>query len=185
MRKRVLWNAPHVRLSFRISLAMFMTMIVSLAVTGCGGGGGGTLKPPGGVIIGIPKGDPNLATITGIVTDTTASATPIAGAIVKVAGTALQGVSGTNGKFAIINVPVQAVGLTVVTPSVATYYGAVVYGTKQYDDSVSCPIPVTGLQKSAIGPVTLPNSFKLYPAGSNPPYPPYTGPTNPANGCPL
>ena len=112
MRKRVLWNAPHVRLSFRISLAMFMTMIVSLAVTGCGGGGGGTPKPPGGVIIGIPKGDPNLATITGIVTDTTASATPIAGAIVKVAGTALQGVSGTNGKFAIINVPVQAVGLT-------------------------------------------------------------------------
>ena len=184
MRKRVLWNVPHVRISHRISLAMLLTLIVSLAVTGCGGGGTPT-PVNGGSSQGVPKGNPNLATIVGTVTDTTAAATPIAGAIVKVAGTSLQTTTGANGKFAIINVPVQAIGITVITPSVATYYGAVVYGTKQYDDTVACPIPVTGLQKSAIGPVTLPNTFKLYPSGSNPPYPPYTGPTTPGTGCPL
>ena len=184
MRKRVLGNVPHVRLS----LVMLMALLASLAVAGCGGGGGGgtTGGTTTGGTTGVPKGNPALATVTGTVTDTTAAQTPISGAVVSIAGTSLTATTGANGKFAIINVPVGTVGIKVLTPSVTEYYPTVSYGTspvKLYDTS-SCPIPLT-TQKSALGITALPYPLQLFPATSaSPPPPPYTGATG-ANGCPL
>ena len=177
MRKRVLGNVPHVRLS----LVMLMALLASLAVAGCGGGGGGGTPGP----TPTPTGSKSLATVTGTVTDTTAAATPISGAVVSIAGTSLKATTGADGKFSIINVPVGAVGIKVLTPSVSQYYPTVSYGTapvKLYDTD-KCPIPVS-TQVSAKGPTTIPYTLQLYPATSaSPPPPPYTGATD-ANGCP-
>jgi len=177
MRNRVLRNAPHVQ----FSLAMLLTLIASLTVTGCGGGGGGSVTPT------TPTSDPTLATVTGIVTDTTAAATPISGAVVSVAGTTLKATTGTDGKFSIINVPVGAVGVAVLTPSVNSYYGTVLYGAsgsqKQYNTQV-CPISVT-TQASKNGTSPVPYALELYPAGVNNPPPPPIGSVDPSTGCPL
>jgi hypothetical protein len=179
MRKRVLGNVPHVRLS----LVMLLALLASLAVVGCGGGGGGgtpTTTPT------VPVGSKTLATVTGIVTDSTAAAAPISGAVVSIAGTGLKATTGADGKFAIVNVPVGTVGVKVLTPSVSLFYPTVLYGTspvKLYDTD-NCPIPIV-TQISAKGPSTIPFPLQLFPATSaSPPPPPFTGATG-ANGCPL
>lgn len=174
MRNRVLRNAPHVQ----FSLVMLLTLITTLIVAGCGGGTGSVPT--------VPTSDPNLATVTGIITDTTASSTPVQGALVTVAGTSLKATTGADGRFAITNVPVGAVGINVVTPSLTSYYSVVLYGPsgsqKQYNTS-ACPIALT-TQASKNGTSPLPYPLQLYPAGINNPPPPPIGSVNPSTGCP-
>ena len=174
MRNRVLWNAPHVRISLIV-----MALTALLALTGCGGGGGGTVTPtPSG-----PASNANLAIVTGKVTDTTAAATPISGAVVSIAGTSLKATTLADGTFSIINVPVGTVGISVLTPDVTKYQGTVVFKGLQYDSQL-CPITlVTIASGTAKTPTPLAANLQLYPnsAGNGPPAPPAT---NTVNGCP-
>lgn len=176
MRKRVLRNVPHVRLS----LVMLLTLFASFTMTGCGGGSSSNNNSG-------PVSDPTLATVTGIVTDTTASGTPVQGAVVSIAGTSLKATTGADGKFAIINVPIGVVGVAILTPSASTYYGTVLYGAsgsqKQFDTQV-CPLGLA-TQPSSKGTSPLPYAAQLYPAGAGNPPPPPIGAVNPTTGCPL
>ena len=173
MRKSVLWNLSHVR----VALALLFALAGSLTINGCGGGGGGssTTTTTGST------GDPTKATVTGIVRDTTTTAAPIVGATVSIAGTSLSAKTGADGKFSIINAPVGSVSLIVTSPDPTVYYGTVLYNTKLYNDPAKCPIAVTTHASSA--GTSNAGTLQLYPAGTNPPAPPYTG-TVDANGCP-
>ncbi len=170
MRKSVLWNLPHVRLSF----ALLFALMGSLSISGCGGGGGGspTPKPPQ-----TTTGDPTKAAITGVVVDTTTSAAPVVGATVSVAGTSLSAKTGADGKFSIINAPVGTVGLIVTSPDPTVYYNVVLYHSNIYNDFSTCPLSVT-TQASSKGTSSA-GTIQLFPSGTNPPPPPYTG-----VGCP-
>ena len=168
MRKSVLWNLPRVRLSF----ALLFALMGSLAISGCGGGGGSSTPNPTPI-----NGDPTKAAITGIVVDTTTSAAPIVGATVSVAGTSLSAKTGADGKFSIINAPVGTVGLIITSPDPTVYYNVVLYHSNIYNDSSVCPLSVT-TQASSKGASSA-GTIQLFPSGTNPPPPPYTG-----VGCP-
>ncbi len=179
MRKSVLWNLSHVRLS----LALLLALMGSLAINGCGGGGGSSNNNTGGNTGGTTgtTGDPTKATITGTVTDTTTSAGPVVGATVSVSGTSFSTKTGADGKFTIINAPVGTVGVIVTTPDPNAYYGVVLYNSKLYGDPAKCPIGLT-TQASSKGTSPV-GTVQLYPGGTNPPPPPYVGALD-ANGCP-
>ncbi len=173
MRKRAQRNLPHVR----ITLALLMTLMAALVFAGCGGGGSGPSTP----VVTTPTSSATLATVTGTVTDTTAAATPIAGAAVQIVGTNLATTSAANGTFVILNVPVGTVRVAVVQPAGGQYGGYVLYQGKQYDTQL-CPLTVT-TTASGTGHTAspLPASIQLFPNVNGPPPPPATG----ANGCPL
>lgn len=177
MRKRAQRNFLHVR----ITLALLMTLMASLVFAGCGGGGGGgtpTPKPTPG-----PVSSPTLATVSGTVTDTTAAATPIAGASVQIVGTNLTATTAANGTFVILNVPVGTVRVAVVTPSPQQYSAYVIYQGKEYDTQL-CPLTLTtvasGNGKTQISS-PFPATIQLFPTTNSPPPPPNLG----SNGCPL
>lgn len=178
MRKRAQRNIPHVQLT----LALLMTLMASLVLAGCGGGGGGgTPTPPNPT---TPTSSATLATVTGIVTDTTAAATPVAGATVSLVGTSLTTKTGTDGKFVFYNAPVGTVRIAVLTPNPAVYYGDVEYQGKEYNSQM-CPITITTIASGRNGTVSpLPASLQLFPnsAAGGPPAPPLT--SIDANGCP-
>lgn len=166
MRKSVLWNLPHVRLS----LALVFALMGSLAISGCGGGGSSNPNP-------TPKptntGDPTKAAITGTVVDTTTAAAPVVGAVITVAGTNLSAKTDASGKFSIINAPVGSVGLIVTVPDATVYYTILVYNSKIYNDTSQCPLSVS-TQASSKG--TSPaGTIRLYPANLPPPPPPPAG----------
>ena len=176
MRKRAQRNIPHVQLT----LALLMALMASLVLAGCGGGGGGTPTPTPNP---NPVSSSNLATVTGVVTDTTAAATPVVGATVSLVGTSQTKTTDVNGKFVFINAPVGTVRVSVTAPAGGSYQGIVVYQGKEYDTSL-CPITLTTIASGTNGTTSpLPASLQLFPnsTAGGPPAPPSYG----ANGCPI
>ena len=177
MRKSVLWNLSHVRLSF----ALLLALMGSLAIYGCGGGGGSS--NPGGTTSSTTGHDRR--------SDQSDhhrhgdghhdAAGPVVGATVSMSGTSLSTKTGADGKFTIINAPVGTVGVIVTTPDPNAYYGVVLYNSKLYGDPAKCPIGLT-TQASSKGTSPV-GTVQLYPGGTNPPPPPYVGALD-ANGCP-
>lgn len=165
MRKSVLLSLPGIRAYLLLPVALG----AAIAIAGCGGGGSSSSSTPG------PIGNPNLANITGLVTDT--SGNPVSGASIAVPGTSLSATSGTDGKFTIYSVPLASAGFTVTAPSGGGYYNIALYNSLQYDLTVPCPLPLP--KPLTAGADSIPGSVELYPTSSPPPPPPTNG-----VGCP-
>src|SRR5689334_14401088 len=106
MRKTLLWQFPHIR----ISLLLVMALLFALAVAGCGGGGGGGGSNNGGNNNGGNNNggngqNPTLAFITGRVVDTSSQANGVANATISVVGTNITAHTATDGTFTLPNVP--------------------------------------------------------------------------------
>jgi hypothetical protein len=187
MRKSVLWKHIHVRLS----LAVCIALAASLAFAGCGGGGGSSSNNNGsgsgsgnnGSGSGTGGGTPNssLAVVSGIVQDTNGS--PVLGATVSIVGTtpALAASTGSDGKFQINNVPLNAAFFQVTSPTLTKYYNSGTYNGNRYSfgtDSQACTVPLPTL---TAGADPLPAPIVLDIGGTNPPPPPAL---NPPVGCP-
>src|SRR5580658_9227579 len=103
MRNRVFLNSP------RIQISVVLGLVMALVAPGCGGGGGGSSSgntgSPGG---GTPPGNPQLATITGSVRDTSPNHNPVQGAVITVTGTGRTAISNAAGVFVVTNVPLTA-----------------------------------------------------------------------------
>ncbi len=171
MRNRVFSNSPRVQLSILLG----MLMVAALSLAGCGGGGGGSSSNNNGGNNGGNGGNSTLATITGVVKDTSPSHGPIAGAHVTVTGTTRTAVTDATGTFVITNVPLNSTTLTVASPDPVAYYNYANYNTKLYD-LVACTLPLPSLVAGANSPFT---EIDMYIGGSNPPPPP------PVGGCPA
>jgi hypothetical protein len=177
MRNRVLWNSPQVR--FPLCLVLLLVMAVA-GLSGCGGGGGGGNNNGGnngGGNNGGGNNNPNLATVSGRVTDNTGTA--VSGARVtvfaangSVAGT---GNSGTDGSFSVFNVPLTANKFVVNTPNATLYFDVVQYsGGRPYDTNPNrvggpCLLPLPAL---TAGANALPANVIMYSVNSGPPPPP-------------
>ena len=172
MRNRVFSNSPRVQLSILLGAMM----VAALSLAGCGGGGGGSSSNSGGNNSGGNGGGGNttLATISGVVKDTSPSHNPVAGALVTVTGTSRSATTDSTGKFVISNVPLNSTSLTVASPNPVAYYNYANYNTKLYD-LISCTLPLPALVAGANAPFT---EIDMYIGGSNPPPPP------PVGGCP-
>lgn len=175
MSKIVLRPISHVRLSLTILLGL----LIGLALAGCGGGGGG--NPGSNPITGIIN-DPNKAAVIGVVTDTTAAATPVANATVTIVGyPTLTTNTLANGTFTIQHVPPAATQFRVTAPSSGAYFNFAVYNGVEYDETSGpqCPLPLPTL--AAGQTFSLPHTIQLFPAGQNPPPIPST---NGTGACP-
>lgn len=156
------------------TLASLFAVILAFAISGCGGGGGG-VSPGGGSGSSSggppPVGNPNLATITGKVTDTAGN--PVAGAGISILGTNLSGSSASDGSFTIYNVPLTATQFT-VTPPTGYYSFDVRYLGNDYNLQKPCPLPLPQPLQKGANP--LPGPIQLYSTNGPPPAPTY--------GCP-
>ncbi len=166
MRNRLLSGSPSVRLG----LVSLVTLLVALAISGCGGGGGGGggTPPPGG-------GGGTKATITGKAVDENGN--PVPGATLTVVG-GPGGVSTALGVITIPNVPLTSTRFT-VTPPAGYESGGYGYNATNYPsqdvNGVTCglplPVPLQAGQTYQLGTIVIrTNAF--------PPPPPPTG------GCP-
>jgi hypothetical protein len=162
MRKSVLWNGFHVRLSLAIGIAL----LVSLMIAGCGGGGGSSSGGGGGTTT------PSLAIVSGTVQDDNGN--NVTGATVSIVGTSLAASSGSNGKFQINNVPLTAKTFQVTVPTSYFTIGTISGVNYQFNPTTTpCSITLPTLQASSAGTTVLP-TVTLYPSGgtSPPPSPP-------------
>ncbi|CCW35428.1 Carboxypeptidase regulatory-like domain [Chthonomonas calidirosea] len=163
-----------------LTSVLALLVLVGALISGCGGGGGGGVPAGNGSGGGSssgssggppPVGNPNLATITGQVTDIAGN--PVAGAAISIVGTNLTGSSASDGSFTIYNVPLTATQFTVTPPS-GYYSFDVRYLGNDYNLQKPCPLPLPNpLQKGAD---PLPGPVQLYPTSGPPPAPTY--------GCP-
>ncbi len=174
MRNRALFNSP--RIQYFIVLGALMSLALSLA--GCGGGGGGGGSNNGGNNGNNPPGNTALATITGLIRDTSPSHNPVPGATVTVfepGGLTRTATSNAAGTFVVTNVDLASTTFKVASPDPTAYYNYANYHGNLYD-LVACTLTLPVLVAGANSPFT---DIELYVGGSNPPPPP------PVNGCPA
>jgi hypothetical protein len=171
MRNRVFFNSSCIQYS--IVLGLMMALALSLA--GCGGGNGSSSNNNTGNGSGSTvTGNPALATITGVVQDTSSSHNPVAGAVITVTGTGRTATTDAAGTFVVTNVPLNATSFSVASPNTLDYYNYANYNGKVYN-LVACTLPLPTLAAGANAPFT---EIDMYIGGSN--APPPSLPT----GCP-
>jgi hypothetical protein len=148
-------------------------MALALSLAGCGGGSSSSNNNnTGNGSATTAPGNSSLATITGMVVDTSTSHNPVAGAVVTVTGTTLTAKSDATGKFVIANVPLTATSISVAGPSTFYYYNDAIYNGQFYD-LTACTLPLPKLVAGANAPFT---EIEMFSAGTTPP----TG----TGGCP-
>jgi len=185
MRKTVLWQSPHVR----VSLSALLALAAIFVLAGCGGGGGGGTNNGGTNNGGNTNGgnngsnpppgqNPTLPFLSGRVVDTTSPAKGVVGATITLFGSGVPDlmvkVTSSDGVFTIANVDPRYSAFAVLSPDTSQWYNYALYLSKQYD-TLNCRLPLPTLQA---GNNALPTNVVLYSAGNNPPPPP------PINGCP-
>jgi hypothetical protein len=180
MRKTVLWQSPHVR----VSLSALLALLAILVVAGCGGGGGGgnngTANNGGTTNGGTPPTgqNPTLPFLSGKIVDTSSPPVGVVGAAITLFGTGVPNinthVTSSDGSFTIANVDPRYTTFAVISPDVTRFFNFALFGGKQYD-TINCRLPLPVLKA---GSNTLPTTVNLFSAGNNPPPPP------PINGCP-
>ncbi len=179
MRKTVLWQSPHVR----VSLSALLALAAIIIIVGCGGGGGGTGTTGGATTGGTTNGsnpppgqNPLLPFLSGRVVDS--SNKGVVGARVTLSGPGLPDlpvtVTSSDGNFVIANVDPKYNAFTVTSPDVSKYYNYALYQAKTYD-TLSCKLPLGAL---SAGTNSLQGNVVLVSAGNNPPPPPNVA------GCP-
>jgi len=180
MRKTVLWQSPHVRVSLLALVALAAVIIV-----GCGGGGGGGGNTNGTNNGGNTNGNtpppgqnPLLPFLSGRVVDTSSPAKGVVGATITLSGAGVPDLSSqvtsADGSFVIANVDPRYTAFTVTSPDTTKYYNEALYQAKTYD-TLNCKLPLPTLSP---GTNSLVGSVVLISAGNNPPPPP------PVGGCP-
>src|SRR5215813_12797023 len=127
MRKTVLWQSLHVRVSL-----LALAALAAIIIVGCGGGGGGGgnngannggnnngNNPP-------PGQNPLLPFLSGRVVDTSSPAKGVVGATITLFGTGVPDlnsqVTSSDGTFVIANVDPKYTAFTVVSPDTTKYY---------------------------------------------------------------
>ena len=170
MRKTVLWQTNHVR----VSLSALIALLVVFALAGCGGGSGSS---NGGSGSGPSGQNPNLPYLSGYIIDDTTPARGVVGAIVTFTGPGLPAltrtVTSSTGSFTFPNVPSGYTRFSVTSPDVNRWYNFATYLTVRYD-TANCTLPLPTL---VTGPNNLPSAVVMASSGANPP-------PAPIGGCP-
>ncbi len=157
------------------ALVLSLMTALTLSLSGCGGGGGGSNNNNnnGCIPAVVTPGSLALATITGVVDDS--SGNPVNGALVTVlvsGGTNVTARTDCSGTFVATNVPLTATGFQVASPNPVAYYNYATYKGSLYDLS-ACTLPLPTL---VAGTKNAPyTKIFMYLGGTNPPPPPPSG----------
>jgi hypothetical protein len=167
--------------SGRTQLTIVLGLVLALAAAGCGGGGGGSSAGNGNGNGGGNTGgngggttNPELATITGQINDTSPNHNPVQGATITVPGTSRTATTNASGAFVLTNVPLTATSFKVAAPSGGAYFNYANYNGHEYD-LTACVLQLPVLIAGANAPFS---EIDMYIGGNNPPPPP------PVGGCP-
>jgi hypothetical protein len=128
-----------------ISIALACSFLV-FTYAGCGGSDGSGS-------VNAPPGNPALATIEGVVKDTSTNHNPVVGAVITVTGTTLAATSDAQGNFVVTNVPLNATSFSVTNPNTAAYYSWVDYNSNLYY-LINCTLPLPRLVAGINQPFT-------------------------------